>query len=225
MLSSLVGAPNGYIGSDQTPELIKYIDENKDEGGVILFEEIDKADSECLNIFMRILDEGEIISAKNISYSVKNFIILATTNMSANHVNTLGFSVDENDIRDTMIKSTTGMKKEQLARFNLVCEYEDLKREDKLVLCKKAIEETVSKLKNIEGYNIKFEYNERILGQIVDKVNNAFGVREIKKQASREITQKLAEFIRKHSETDLIVKIKNLDEVEIVINKSYENVN
>lgn len=225
MLSSLIGAPSGYVGSDQTPELIKYIDENTEEGGVILFEEIDKADTECLNIFMRILDEGEILSAKNIPYSVKNFIILATTNMSANHVNTLGFSSNENDIRDTLVKTSTGMKKEQLARFNLVCEYENLTREDKIILCKKAIEETVNKLKNIKGYKIKYEYSDKIFGQIVDKANTVFGVREIKKQAAREITQKLAEFIRKNKETNLTVKIKDIDNVEILATKNKENLN
>lgn len=225
MLSSLIGAPDGYIGSDKTPELIKYIKDNQNDGGVILFEEIDKSDSECLNIFMRMLDEGEIISSKNVAYSVKNFVILATTNMSANHVNTLGFSAVENDVRDTMVKTTTGMKKEQLARFNLVTEFEDLTREDKIGLCKNAIEQTINRLKNIQGYNIKFEYDDKIIGKIVDKTNATFGVREIKKQASKEISQKLAEFIRNNDEKNLIVKLNMLDDAEIVVENPKEFIN
>lgn len=218
MLSSLIGSPSGYIGSDQTPELIKYIDENKAEGGVILFEEIDKADTECLNIFMRILDEGEIISAKNVPYSVRNFIILSTTNMSSHYVNTLGFSSGEKDVRETMVKASTGVKKEQLARFNLVVEYEDLTKEDKMSLCKTAINDAISKLTNITGYNIKFDYNDSIVEKIVNKSNTDFGVREIKKQASRAVSQKLAEFIRNHEEKNLTVKLNSLDDAEIIVN-------
>lgn len=216
MLASLIGAPNGYIGADQTPELLKYISENQEKGGVLLFEEIDKSDAECLNIFMRMLDEGEILSAKNQPYSVKNFVILATTNMSVNHVRSLGFSSEnKTDVKDELANKNTGMKREQIARFDLVVEYKNLTRKDKITLCKKAIEDTIKKLKTLKGYNITYEYDNSIIESIVDNTNSVFGVREIKRQASKQISEKLAEFIRKNDATNITVKINSLDDIKV----------
>ena len=214
MIASLIGSPAGYVGYDDEPALLKYIKENAETGGVILFEEIDKADSDCYNIFMRILDEGEIISARNEVYSVKNFIILATTNMSVNYTKHVGFS-DKNDVKENLAKASTGMKREQVARFNLVVEYENLNEKDNLNLVKQAIDKTIEKLKTIGGYEIDVEYNEQVLKDILKNSNMSFGVREIQHQTEKLISEKVAEYILAHNDNKLNIKINSLDDIEI----------
>jgi len=218
MTSSLIGSPAGYIGSNEQPEFLKYIQENEIDGGVILFDELDKADTECYNILMRMLDEGEIISAKNESYSVKNFIIIFTTNMTANRSRNLGFAnKNENELKQTLSNKNTGLKREQLARINVVAEFENLTKEDNIALIKKAIDETAAKLSSIEGYEIKIKYSSKVLEEILSKIDVDFGVREINRQTTKLVTDKLAEFIRNNEATNLEVTIKSLDEVEIKI--------
>lgn len=217
MISSLIGAPSGYKGYDETPAFLKYLSDNKETGGVILFDELDKADEDCYSVFMRMLDEGEIISARNEVFKVNNFIIIGTTNFTAHHSRALGFSqTKDKDVKDDLSKNNTGLKKEQIARYNIVVEYEELTRENKMDLCKNEIAKTIDKIKNISAYNIDFEINEEIIEKIVDSSNANFGAREIKNRTSKAITTKLAEFIRNNSQNNILVKINSLDDIEII---------
>ncbi|MGN1207998.1 MAG: AAA family ATPase, partial [Christensenellales bacterium] len=148
MLSSLIGSPAGYIGSDQEPDFLKYIRENQKTGGVLAFEEIDKAHEDCLNFFMRILDEGEVLDAHNRPYSVSNFIIVATTNFSANTTHKLGFSNNDDDVKEQLAKTeTTGTKKEQLGRFGLVVEFDSFNKDEKRQLTIMALKRAVQRIK------------------------------------------------------------------------------
>lgn len=218
MIASLIGSPNGYVGYGDEPEFLTFLAENQEKGGVILFEEIDKCDEECLNFFMRMLDEGEVLSAKNESYKVNNFVILATTNMSANTTKKLGFNA-KNDIKDSLANGGTSLKREQLARFNLVTEYVPLKKEAKIELCKRAVEDTIEKVKKISGYNIEIKYKKDIFEDIVTNSNATFGVRELKKQAKKVLTEKLAEFIRKNDSKNIKVIINSLEDIIIQVKK------
>jgi len=223
MISSLIGAPSGYKGYDETPAFLQYLEDNKETGGVILFDELDKADEDCYNVFMHMLDEGEIISARNIAYKVNNFIIIGTTNTTANNSRKLGFSNNkENDIKDSLVKSQTGLKKEQVARYNIVVEYEALTKEDRIELCKREIAKTVDKIKKINGYSIDFDINDEVISKIVDNSNESFGAREIKNKTAKAITTNLAEFIRHNIQKDLIVKINSLDDIKILTKENAE---
>lgn len=220
MLSSLIGSSAGYIGSDQEPEFLKYVRENAETGGVLLFEEIDKSAEECLNFFMRILDEGEVLDAHNVAYSVKNFVIIATTNFSANTTHKLGFSGADDDVKMQLAKTeTTGMKKEQLARFGLVVEFDSFNKDERRQLTLMALNKAVERIKTIQGFNIKIKFSEKFVDELTDKVNSTFGVRDIQSRASNTINEKLAEFIRNNDCQDISVKFNSLDDVVIKENK------
>lgn len=216
MLSSLIGSPDGYIGSDKETEFMKYIRENAETGGVLLFEEIDKAHEDCLNFFMRILDEGEVLDAHNKAHSVKNFIILATTNMSANTPRSLGFSNKDDDVKNQMANTAyTGMKKEQLARFGLVVEFKSFNKEEKRQLTLSVLEKSVERVKSIKDYNIKISFEDKFVDDLVSKINDTFGVRDIQSRASNAINENLANFIRNNDAKNISVKFHSLDDVEI----------
>ena len=216
MLSSLIGSPAGYVGSDNEPEFLKYIRENSETGGVLLFEEIDKAHEDCLNFFMRILDEGEVLDSHNKAYSVKNFIVLATTNMSANTTRTLGFSDKDDDVKNQMANTEqTGMKREQLARFGLVVEFGMFNKEEKRALTLMALDKAVARIRTIKDYKINIKFEDKFVDDLASKMNNTFGVRDIQSRASSTINEQLANFIRNNDERNIKVKFKSLDDVEI----------
>lgn len=216
MISSLIGAPSGYKGYDDVPEFLKFLEKNKETGGVILFDELDKADEGCYSVFMRMLDEGEIISAKNEVFKVNNFIIIGTTNFTANNNKILGFTQTKNqDVKDDLVKNNAGLKKEQVARYNIVVEYEELSKENRKEICKKEMQNIVSKVKNINCYNIEFYINDDVVDSIVSNSNASFGARDIKNKTGNVLTTKLAEFIRNNDETNLIVTINSLDDIVI----------
>ncbi len=216
MLSSLIGSPAGYSGSKEEPQFLKYVRENAETGGVLLFEEIDKADEKCLNFFMRMLDEAEVLDAHNRSYKVNNFIILATTNMTANTSRKLGFSNRDDDVKEQMAKTEfTGMKKEQLARFGLVVEFSTFNKTEKRQLTLKALEKAVKRIKTIKNYDIKIKFEDKFVDDLVSKINDSFGVRDIQTRAANTINEKLAEFIRKNDAKKIIVNFKSLEDVEI----------
>lgn len=223
MISSLIGAPAGYIGHDAKPDFLKFIQENQD-GGVILFDELDKADEECYNILMRMLDEGEVISAKNETYKVNNFVIIFTTNMSENYkTKKLGFGENTNkekELKEGLANGSTGLKKEQLARINLVAEFTKLTKEENIQIIKNTINEIINQLKTINGYKINISYKDKTLEDILNSTSSDLGVREIKRQTEKLITEELAKFIKNHDENNIKVKIKSLKEVEISASKS-----
>lgn len=217
MLSSLIGSSVGYVGSDQEPEFLKFIKEHQDTGGVILFEEIDKADTKCFNIFMRMLDEGEVLSAKNIPYKVNNMIIISTTNMTENYSHKLGFRGDsENQLKQSIANSLTGMKMEQLARFDLVVEFESLTKEDRYNITKIALNDAISKIKTINNYSINVTYDDSLIADIANSADKSFGVREIKRKASEIITKSISKQIKETNDKEFTIKLVSLDEVEII---------
>lgn len=224
MLSSLIGSPAGYIGSDNEPEFLKYIRENAETGGVLLFEEIDKAHQDCLNFFMRILDEGEVLDSHNKPYSVKNFIVLATTNMSANTTRSLGFSNKDDNVKEQMANTDyTGMKKEQLARFGLVIEFGTFNKEEKRELTLRALDKAVERVRTIKDYKIDIEFENKFVDDLVSKINDTFGVRDIQSRANTTINEKLADYIRNHNDKNISITFKSLEDVEIKNTKNTKN--
>lgn len=220
MLSSLIGSPAGYVGSNEEPEFLKYVRENAETGGVLCFEEIDKAHESCLNFFMRILDEGEVLDAHNRPYSVSNFIIIATTNFSANTTHKLGFASEGPDVKDQLAKTeTTGMKKEQLGRFGFVVEFGTFNNDERRQLTIMALGRAVKRIKTIRGYKIKIKFSDNFVDELASKINTTFGVREIQSRASSTINEKLADFIRKNDATNLRVIFNSLDDVTIKVVK------
>jgi len=96
-VSSLIGAPPGYVGYEEGAGAGKLIAEvSKNPYSVLLFDEIEKAHQDVTNVFLQMLDEGAITSSSGKSVSVQNCIIIMTSNLGAqaNENNNIGFGQD-----------------------------------------------------------------------------------------------------------------------------------
>ncbi len=154
-ISRLLGAPAGYIGHENAGELSEKIKRNP--FSVVLFDEIEKADPNILNILLQILDEGEIVDAKNKKINFKNSIIILTSNIGTNELNKLnniGFNTKKENTnqkkRDTKKKIKKQLEKqlpiELLARLDKIIIFDNLTTKDIEKIIKKELNTLKKKL-------------------------------------------------------------------------------
>ncbi|MCL2518278.1 MAG: ATP-dependent Clp protease ATP-binding subunit [Oscillospiraceae bacterium] len=93
-VSRIIGAPPGYVGYDEAGQLTEKI--RRKPYSVILFDEIEKAHPDVLNVLLQILDDGRITDAHGKQVNFENTVIIMTTNAGSNlNINTLGFGISE----------------------------------------------------------------------------------------------------------------------------------
>jgi ATP-dependent Clp protease ATP-binding subunit ClpA len=126
-ISSLLGAPPGYVGYDDSAlaggKLIN--DLSKNPYSVLLFDEIEKAHPDISNIFLQIMDQGTITGSNGKTVSVKNSIVIMTSNLGArdNENNAIGFGVDleRSGEEDRAVREY--FRPELRNRMDLICKF------------------------------------------------------------------------------------------------------
>ncbi len=100
-MSRLVGAPPGYIGYDEAGQLTEAI--RRKPYSIVVFDEIEKAHPEALNMLLQIMEEGHLTDAKGRKVDFRNAIIIMTTNIGAEMIrrqSALGFALDLDEVRE-----------------------------------------------------------------------------------------------------------------------------
>ncbi len=100
-MSRLVGAPPGYIGYDEAGQLTEAI--RRKPYSIVVFDEIEKAHPEALNMLLQIMEEGHLTDAKGRKVDFRNAIIIMTTNIGAEMIrrqSALGFTLDLDEVRE-----------------------------------------------------------------------------------------------------------------------------
>ena len=189
-VSSLIGAPPGYVGFEDGNigggKLISDI--SKNPFAVILFDEIEKAHPEVSNILLQMLDEGVLTSSNGKRVDVKNCIIIMTSNLGArdNENNNIGFSVDleRTGSEDKAVKEF--FKPELRNRIDKICKFVKL---DSLAI-KKIVIKFVDELKvSLTGKNIRLNMSEAVVDMLAEKGYDS-------KMGARPLSRKIDELIR-----------------------------
>jgi ATP-dependent Clp protease ATP-binding subunit ClpA len=188
-VSSLIGAPPGYVGFEDGNvgggKLISDI--SKNPYAVILFDEIEKAHSDVTNILLQMLDEGHITSANGKRVDVKNCIIIMTSNLGAqaNDANNIGFgSLEKSGEEDRAMKDF--FRPELRNRIDRICKFTKL---DTLAI-KKIVLKFVDELKaSMTHKNIKLLLSEPVIDYLADKGYDS-------KMGARPLSRKIDELIR-----------------------------
>ena len=100
-MSRLVGAPPGYIGYEESGQLTEAI--RRKPYSIVVFDEIEKAHPEALNMLLQIMEEGHLTDAKGHKVDFRNAIIIMTTNIGAElirHQSALGFALELDEVRE-----------------------------------------------------------------------------------------------------------------------------
>ena len=134
-VSKLIGAPPGYVGYEEAGILTDKV--RRKPYSVVLFDEIEKADSEVFNLMLQILDEGRLTDSKGRTVNFKNTIIILTSNVGASIVSakpSFGFNNDysrENEMKDRISEALKRkFSPEFLNRLDDIIIFHSLSRED-----------------------------------------------------------------------------------------------
>jgi ATP-dependent Clp protease ATP-binding subunit ClpA len=183
-ISSLIGAPPGYVGFEDGNvgggKLIS--DVSKNPYAVLLFDEIEKAHPDVINIMLQILDEARITSANGKTVNLKNCIIIMTSNLGArdNENNNIGFaqSLERTGSEEKAMKEF--FKPELRNRIDQICKFAKL---DTLAI-KKIVVKFVDELKTSLGAkNIRLNLSETVINMLADKgYDNKMGARPLNRK-------------------------------------------
>ena len=193
-VSRIIGAPPGYVGYDEAGQLTEKI--RRRPYSVILFDEIEKAHPDVLNIMLQILDDGRITDARGKTVNFENTIIVMTTNAgSDNSVVTVGFSGDSQSRSEnkTYKALSAFLRPEFLNRIDEIITFNSLTEENFASIAKIMLDEL--KLSLAEK-NIQFKYTEDAANMIAKgSYSYRFGARNMRRYIRSNVEDQLAEKI------------------------------
>lgn len=194
-VSKLIGSPPGYVGFDEGGQLTDKV--RRRPFSVILFDEIEKASPEVLNILLQIMDEGRLTDSKGRSINFKNTIIIMTSNIGARLLlkdSTVGIYLGEvkNEdgvdqiVLDTQEKIVEQLKEylqpEFMNRIDDVVVFRGLKKTDITPITKLHIENFVKRIKKENNIVLKNADSKEIVEYITDSgYSEEYGAREVRR--------------------------------------------
>lgn len=193
-VSRIIGSPPGYVGYDEAGQLTEKI--RRRPYSVVLFDEIEKAHPDVMNILLQILDEGKINDAQGRTVSFENTIIAMTSNAGSTDTSTgVGFNKTETDISKD--KAMKGLKEflrpEFLSRIDEIVLFNKLEKPSYEKIAKLMLDEMKEPLQERE---LSLNYTDEVLSIIADKsYSNKHGARDIRKVIRTNVEDKVAELI------------------------------
>ena len=200
-VSRLIGSPPGYVGYEEGGELTEKVRRNP--YSIILFDEIEKAHPEVLNLLLQILDDGRCTDSQGRTVDFKNTIIIMTSNVGSEHI----LNGEEDKVLDELHNY---FKPEFINRIDEVIVFNKLTKDVLKDILNKIIKEEELRLKDL---NIKINLDDKAINYFVDNGYDEFyGARPLKR------------LVAKTLETFLAKKIIN-NEIKYgdVINITYDN--
>lgn len=201
-VSRLIGSPPGYVGYEEGGQLTEAV--RRRPYSVVLFDEIEKAHPEVMNMLLQILEEGKLTDSFGRSVSFRNTIILLTSNVGSEYLRrqgVVGFSPNAGEInyerlREQILEEAKRVfRPEFLNRLDDVIVFRPLTREDLI----KILDLEVEKLcKRLEPKRIRLVLDDKAKQFLVDKgYDPLYGARPMRRAVERYLEDPLAEEIIK----------------------------
>lgn len=181
-VSRLIGAPPGYVGFEQGGKLTDYIRTNP--YSIVLFDEIEKAHPDVLNILLQVLDDGRLTDSKGKVVNFKNTIIVMTSNIGS------GLELDEAEL---MLELKQYLKPEFINRIDSIVRFNSMTSEMHEAITKLSLEQLVTRLSENE---IIVNYDDELIKYVSDNAYNPeFGARPIKRYIQDHVENKIAYYL------------------------------
>lgn len=193
-VARMIGSPPGYVGYDEAGQLTEKV--RRRPYSVILFDEIEKAHPDVMNILMQILDEGKVNDAHGRSINFENTIICMTSNAgSSDKTIGVGFNKTQTDI--TKEKSMKALKEflrpEFISRIDEIITFRQLSKDDFAEIAGLMLSEMKSPLAE---KNITLEYDDKALKSIAEKsFGKSYNARDIRRVIRQEVEDAVAQII------------------------------
>ena len=201
-VSKIIGSPPGYVGYDEAGQLTEKV--RRRPYSVLLFDEIEKAHPDVLNILLQILDEGRITDAHGRTVNFENTVIVMTSNAGSDkRENSLGFAKTAADMnREKVMKSLSEfLRPEFLARIDEVIVFRPLDVEDYGKISALMLDEYVKTLKE---KGVELSYTQGVCGYLAEKsIHGQSGARDLRNNIRRMVEDKLAMLLVEKGEDSL----------------------
>ena len=208
-VSKLIGSPPGYVGFDEGGQLTEKI--RRKPYSVILFDEIEKAHPDVMNMLLQILEDGRLTDSQGRTVNFKNTVIIMTSNIGARLITdkkTLGFSKNagkEAEKEELAKKEYEETKKEVMEALKKELRPEFINRIDEIIVFHKLTDKEISQIIDImlkevtnrlEAQKIKVELEPEVKELIASKgIDKNFGARPLRRTIQSVLEDRLAEEI------------------------------
>lgn len=215
-VSKIIGSPPGYVGYDEAGQITEKV--RRKPYSVLLFDEIEKAHPDVLNILLQILDEGKVTDAHGRVVNFENTVIIMTSNAGSSKTESaLGFGKTQEEVnKERVIKALREfLRPEFLARVDDIIVFKTLDKEAFKGIAELVLNEYVESL-NEKG--IKFTFDELSTSFIAEKsAGGRSGARDIRNYIRHNVEDKIALEIISHGEGVLAAVALTVKSNELVL--------
>jgi len=196
-VARLVGAPPGYLGYNDGGELTSKI--SRKPQSVVLFDEVEKAHPDVLNILLQITEEGELRDMRGDTFSFSNAVVILTSNLGTEAIHKKdigygGYTKSQKEIEDRVQQTVkTFLKPELLNRFDEVITFRQLEKKDSQRILDILLGEV---RKSLSEKGLKLELGRGAKEYLLEKgFSLEFGARALRRTVEKELLDKLAGFL------------------------------
>ena len=208
-VSRLIGSPPGYVGYEEGGQLTEAVRRNP--YSIVLFDEVEKAHPEVLNLLLQILDDGRITDSNGRTVDFKNTIIIMTSNLGSEYV----LNGDNSKVMDAVREY---FRPEFINRIDEIIVFNALNKDAIMKILDKIVKNIENRLADI---NLKIELTDRAKKQLVEQgFDPNYGARPLKRLVSRTIETDLAKLIIEGKvKADDVVLVDYVDDNFIIARK------
>ena len=210
-VSKLIGSPPGYIGYEKGGQLTEKVRQNP--YSIVLFDEIEKANIDVLNLLLQIMDNGALTDSRGRLINFRNTIIIMTSNIGATDDETSPKNAQDEQIKELKkLLLNNQLKPEFVNRIDEVIKFNSLDKKviEQIVL----LEINKLKLRLFRNQNITINVDDEVISFIAKNAyDEAFGARPIRRYIQNNLESKLASLIIDN-------KIKSNDNIPVIIDKN-----
>ena len=196
-VARLVGAPPGYVGYGEGGELTTKIETHPDS--VVLFDEIEKAHPDVLNILLQIMEEGELTDAKGITFDFSKAVIILTSNLGTEILHGTEIGFESKDLSDKRVENRLKgnlkkiLKAELLNRFDEIIVFRRLTKADQMEVLNVLLSEVKDTLKK---QDVKLKVTTKAKDWLLEKgYSKEYGARELRRTLERELLDRVAQIL------------------------------
>jgi len=213
-VSRIIGSPPGYVGYDEAGQLTEKV--RRKPYSIILFDEIEKAHPDVMNILLQILDEGKTSDAHGRTVDFSNTVIIMTSNAgSERKENALGFAKDKAQVNvEKSIKALNEfLRPEFVGRVDEIVVFNELTDENYEQIAMLMLNELGDALRD---KGIKLEIGDNVAKALVSKMDgNIRGARDLRNVIRRNVEDKLSTFLVENCDKPLSTVTLDVNEGEI----------
>ncbi len=204
-VARLVGAPPGYVGYGEGGELTSKIDNHP--ASVVLFDEIEKAHPDVLNILLQIMEEGELSDARGNTFDFSRAVVILTSNMGTELLHNKGIGFEEKDMPDKNLEKRLKknlkkiLKPELLNRFDEIVVFNRLTKKGLMSIVNLLLREVTETLSSQE---VSLKVSLAVKKWLIDKgYSREYGARALRRTIEKELLDKVAQVLLEKEERPL----------------------